>query len=61
MLILRVNCQLELVMKNSMNTILAVATLLPGGLVQCPERVLVGTSEDEEATLRQFRQKGGGA
>ena len=48
-------------MKNSMNTILAVATLLPGGLVQCPERVLVGTSEDEEATLRQFRQKGGGA
>lgn len=61
MLILRGNCYLELVMEISMITILAVATLLPGGLVQCPERVLVGTSEDEEATLLQFRKKGGGA
>lgn len=44
-----------------MNTILAVAMLLRGGCGQCPDQVLVGTSEDGKLTLCQFRQKGGGA
>ena len=61
MLILRGNCYLELVMEISMITILAVATLLPGGCSRCTDKVLVGTSEDGKLTLCQFRQKGGGA
>lgn len=44
-----------------MNTILAVATLLLGGWWRFPDKVPVRTSEDEEATLRQWRKKGGGA
>lgn len=61
MLILRVNCQLELVMENSMNTILAVATLLLGGWWRFPDKAPVRASEDDEAVLRHGRKKGGGA
>ena len=59
--ILRVNCQLELVMKNSMNTILAVATESLGGLGQFPDKVPVRASEDGKSTLRHGSKKGGGA